>query len=101
MFVLLFTFTFFFAMIARFLYHHPPPKLSIINLDLHIRKPGAIGKENQQMRAGLFIATADMFTVTFPQKAKTRLSLLFAGSNLCRAPYLAIRLEVMHGGHLL
>lgn len=53
------------------------------------------------MRAGLFIATADMFTVAFPQKAKMRLSLLFAGSNLCRAPYLAIRLEVIHMGHLL
>lgn len=69
-FVLLFTFKFFFAMMAKFLCHPPTPKLSVINLDLHIRKPGAIGKENRQMRAGLFIATADVFTVAFPQKAK-------------------------------
>lgn len=58
-------------------------------------------KGDRQMGAGLFIATASLSAVAFPQKARMQFSLRFTGSNLCTAPYLAIRLEVIHAGHLL
>lgn len=76
------------------------PGLSVINFYLHIRKPGAIVKENRQMRTGLF-TTADIAHICLPQKAKMQLLLVFVGGNLGMAPYIVIRLKGIHSGRLL
>ena len=80
---------------------HCHPRLSVINIYLHIRKPGAIVKENRQMRTGLFIATADMSHIYFSRKGQNAVFASVCRCNLCTALYIVIRLKVIHLGSFL
>lgn len=85
-------------MMGKFPYY---PRLSVINFYFHRRRLGAIVKENRKMRTGLFTTTADTAHIYLPQKAKIQFTLLFVGNNLCMAPYIVMRLKVIHSGNLL